>query len=156
MVHLFFGFDGRISRSPFWLGLAFVIAVTVAVLLVSGAPFFPETMEPLPARVRDFVIQLIAFYPTAAIFVKRLHDRDYPAKYAAWLFGPLLISLITDLAGMTSDPNNLTWIDFTLVGVITVIGLAFLIDLGFRRGTAGDNQFGPDPLGANAAGQRGS
>jgi uncharacterized membrane protein YhaH (DUF805 family) len=152
MAHLFLGFEGRISRGPFWLGLLFVIAVTVAVLLILGVPFFPETMEPFPARVRDFVIQLIAMYPIAAIFVKRLHDRDYPAKYAAWLFGPFLVSLVTDLMGITGDPGNLTWLDYALAGVIVLIGLAFLIDLGFRRGTVGENRFGPDPLGADATG----
>jgi len=27
-----------------------------------------------------------------------------------------------------------------------VFGLALLVELGFRRGTAGPNQYGPDPL----------
>jgi uncharacterized membrane protein YhaH (DUF805 family) len=28
----------------------------------------------------------------------------------------------------------------------TVVGLALLVELGFRRGTVGPNQYGPDPL----------
>jgi uncharacterized membrane protein YhaH (DUF805 family) len=30
--------------------------------------------------------------------------------------------------------------------VTIIVGLWFLIELGFLRGTAGDNSYGPDPL----------
>ncbi|HWW34998.1 MAG TPA: DUF805 domain-containing protein [Xanthobacteraceae bacterium] len=30
--------------------------------------------------------------------------------------------------------------------IVGVIGLAVLIELGFRRGTPGPNRYGPDPL----------
>ena len=146
VAHLFLGFDGRISRSPFWLGLLFVIAIEIAVTLALGVPFFPKELSPLPVRLKDFAIQLILLYPITAIMVKRLHDRDYPGIYAAWVVGLMLLVLFTDLAGVTGDPENLTWLDY-LLGVLTlVVGLAFLIDLGCRRGTPGDNRFGPEPF----------
>jgi uncharacterized membrane protein YhaH (DUF805 family) len=52
----------------------------------------------------------------AALAVKRLHDRGLGASHLAWVLLPALGPL---------------WL---------------LITLGFRRGTEGDNQFGPDPL----------
>jgi uncharacterized membrane protein YhaH (DUF805 family) len=29
----------------------------------------------------------------------------------------------------------------------TIVTLAFIVELGFRRGTLGDNHYGPDPIG---------
>ena len=51
-----------------------------------------------------------------ALIVKRLHDRGRSAASLLWLLLPVLGPL---------------WLVFTL---------------GFRKGTDGDNQFGPDPL----------
>jgi uncharacterized membrane protein YhaH (DUF805 family) len=156
IIHLFLGFDRRIGRSPFWIGLLIVIAVEAVAMLALGVPFFPKELNPFSVRVTDFAIQLVLLYPIAAIMVKRLHDRDYPGIYAAWFIGLLAVILFTDLAGVTGDPSNITWVDYALSLVAIVVALAFLIDLGFRRGTAGDNRFGPDPLGAGTAGRGGS
>jgi uncharacterized membrane protein YhaH (DUF805 family) len=36
----------------------------------------------------------------------------------------------------------------SLIGILTLIGSIWtLVECGFLRGTAGDNRFGPDPLG---------
>jgi len=145
--HLLFGFDGRISRTSFWIGLLIIAAVEIAVMLALGIPFIPEQRNPLPVRIQEFVVQLILLYPTSAVIVKRLHDRDYPGPYAAWIIGIVLVILVTELAGLTGDPKNLTWLDYSLAFVTVVVVLAFLIDLGFRRGSVGDNPFGPDPVG---------
>jgi uncharacterized membrane protein YhaH (DUF805 family) len=32
-----------------------------------------------------------------------------------------------------------------------IVGIWFLIELGFQRGTAGDNRYGPDPLAVTPA-----
>jgi uncharacterized membrane protein YhaH (DUF805 family) len=152
LLHLFFGFDGRISRSWFWIGLLVLAVAEVAAMFALGVPFLPKQMNPLPVRMRDAGIQLVSLYPTAAIMVKRLHDRDYPGMHAAWFIGLVLVILITYLAGYTGDPNYPSWLDFVLGFVTIVVGLAFLIDLGFRRGTVGENRFGPDPLDGKPAG----
>jgi uncharacterized membrane protein YhaH (DUF805 family) len=150
VAHLFFGFTGRISRSQFWMGLLVITLIELATMRILGVPFFPEEMNPFPVRLRDFAIQLVTLYPTAAILVKRLHDRQYPGKHAVWFVGLALVVLVTSLAGLTGDPNNPTWLDYTLGLAILVVGLAFLIDLGFRRGTAGANEYGPDPVQGSA------
>jgi uncharacterized membrane protein YhaH (DUF805 family) len=38
----------------------------------------------------------------------------------------------------------MSWIAIIFVAFV---GLAFLVELGFRRGTPGPNEHGPDPLG---------
>jgi uncharacterized membrane protein YhaH (DUF805 family) len=54
--------------------------------------------------------------------------------------------MITNLLGMSGDPDHMGVVESLLLAGTTIVALAFMVDLGFRRGTPGDNQFGPDPL----------
>ena len=47
-------------------------------MLVLDVPYFPIEQKPLSVRLIEFAIQLVTIYPTAAIVVKRLHDRNQP------------------------------------------------------------------------------
>jgi uncharacterized membrane protein YhaH (DUF805 family) len=146
MINLLLGFEGRISRTQFWIGLVVIVAAELILMWLLGIPFFPVEMKDISVRVIEFAIQVVVLYPTAAIAVKRLHDRDKPGIYVLWLVGLTLIIALTNLLGLTDDPKNPSWLDWVLGFCAAVIGLAFLVELGFRRGTAGDNQYGPDPL----------
>lgn len=146
MVNLLLGFEGRISRTQFWIGLIVTFAAEIVLMLLLGVPFFPAVMKDTSTRLLEFAIQLVTLYPTAAIAVKRLHDRDQPGIYVLWLVGLTLIIALTNLFGLTDDPQNPTTLDWLLGLCAIVIGLAFLFELGFRRGTEGDNRYGPDPL----------
>jgi len=66
-----------------------------------------------------------------------------------------MLVAFTNLFGLTDDPKNPNWLDWILGLCTIVIGLAFLFELGFRRGTAGENRFGPDPLRGPAVGGSG-
>jgi uncharacterized membrane protein YhaH (DUF805 family) len=146
MINLLLGFEGRISRTQFWIGLIITVAAEIILMLLLGVPFFPTEMKEVSLRLIEFAIQLVTLYPTAAIAVKRLHDRDQPGSYVLWLVGLTLIIAFSNLFGLTDDPKNLSWLDWLLGLCAIVIGLAFLFELGFRRGTAGENRYGPDPL----------
>ena len=146
MINLLLGFEGRISRTQFWIGLIIIVAAEFILMWLLGIPFLPTEMEDLPVRLIEFAIQLVMLYPTAAIAVKRLHDRDKPGIYVLWLVGLTLIIMLTNLFGLTGNPRNMNWLDWLLGLATIVIGLAFLVDLGFRRGTTGANQYGPDPI----------
>jgi uncharacterized membrane protein YhaH (DUF805 family) len=150
--NLLLSFDGRIGRQQFWVGLAIVTVAEVIAHFAFGIQFFPTVMKPLSVRLAEAAIELVTLYPTAAVVVKRLHDRNQPGGYAAWLIGISLILTITNLIGLTGDPNNTIWLDWVLAFFFLGIALAFLIELGFRRGTHGDNRYGPDPLGGPALG----
>ena len=154
LVNLLLGFEGRISRQWFWIGILIVTAVEVSMLLTFGIPFFPEQPKPASIRLTEFAIELMSIYPTTAVVVKRLHDRNQPGYYAAWLVGISLLVATTNLLGFTDNPRNTTWLDWLLGLAAVVITLAFLVELGFRRGTAGENRYGPDPLGGPALGGR--
>lgn len=100
-------FGGRIQRSTFWWSQLALTAV-FAVLFV-----FIDNVLGRPAT---WLIYPLFFWGTAAISVKRLHDRGQ----SAWRLLLLLVPVV----------GPLWWI----------------VALGVRAGTRGDNQYGPDPL----------
>jgi uncharacterized membrane protein YhaH (DUF805 family) len=70
----------------------------------------------------EVIVNLLLAWPAIAISAKRWHDRD---KSGAWV----------------------------LLALVPLIGwIWMLVDNGFRRGTAGSNRFGPDPLAAVSSG----
>jgi uncharacterized membrane protein YhaH (DUF805 family) len=155
MINLLLGFEGRISRMQFWIGMLITAAIELILMFVFDVPYFPAELKPASVRLIEFAIQLVTIYPTAAIVVKRLHDRNQPGFYSIWLLGLIMLVAFTNLFGLTDDPKNPNWLDWILGLCTIVIGLAFLFELGFRRGTAGENRFGPDPLRGPAVGGSG-
>jgi uncharacterized membrane protein YhaH (DUF805 family) len=132
-MHLFASIEGRISRRPFWIAL---LCLSV-----------PELLAPLALGERwSSIVGLLIAYPEFAVFAKRGHDRDVPAWVAGvFIAGAVVLNLMTllDLSGPMTNPTTL----FYVVGVpVGVMGLILLVDFGFRRGTAGPNRYGPDPL----------
>lgn len=131
-IAFFLGFSGRISRSQWWFGALITlvaIGLMLAIALWSG---FPLLAIPLI---------LFVFIATYALTVKRLHDRNRSGWWSlVFIFIPGVMDRWSDR--LTED-SALWW-----VIVLTGSGLAIwgLIELGFRRGTDGDNDYGPDPL----------
>src|SRR5688572_17151402 len=132
-LDLFTSLDGRISRAQFWIALIALVAIELPVYLYWG--------EQAAA-----VFGLILAYPELAVLAKRGHDRNVPT----WVPGLLIacgvaLDLITlaGLAGTSAKPSTIVMI----VGIPAgLFALVLIIDFGFRRGTAGPNRFGPDPL----------
>ncbi len=136
-LYLFNGFDGRISRKPFWIAMA---VLTVAELI---GHFIAEELQ---GDRLSAIVDLAFTYPEFAVAVKRGHDRNLPL----WLIGAFfaasaLLDLLTVLgwAGTAEQPSA---ISLLIALPFTIFGIALLVELGFRRGTPGANQYGPDPL----------
>ena len=146
--YLYTSFEGRINRKRYWMGLIVLIIVMivvmfVAIFLVGGSVLVNDTRT----RLVTFVLQLLFLYPSAALIVKRLHDRNRPSYFAAFLLVPMVIKAVTDLMGMTGDPVSQNALDYLLNIIIFAVSVWFFIELGCLRGTVGPNQYGPDPLG---------
>jgi uncharacterized membrane protein YhaH (DUF805 family) len=147
-IYLFRNFDGRISRKTFWLMSIPVIAIEVFIILIS-------VFLVVALSIGDWWIEIIivAFiYPKFMIDVKRGHDRNMPmcvigTVYAIAIARAALVKLgwlvtLPDQNVMT--PINV--ISFLMSMLLGIAGLALLVELGFRKGRAGPNQYGPEPL----------
>jgi uncharacterized membrane protein YhaH (DUF805 family) len=136
--YLFLSFDGRIGRRAFWAGFLIAAALEITCHLFV---YQLDDGERLSA-----IVSLAFTYPEFAVFAKRGQDRNISPYMVGGFF--LLSALmdflvVTGLGGSLQDPGpvlvllSLPWIGFAL---------ALLIELGMRRGTAGPNRYGPDPL----------
>jgi uncharacterized membrane protein YhaH (DUF805 family) len=136
-AYLLNSFDGRISRKTFWIAMG---ALTVAEI------FAHIVAEAIQGDRLSAIVDLAFTYPEFAIAAKRGHDRETPLWLLVIFFGAgALLDLLTvlQLNGTDEEPSILS----VFIAVpFTVLGLALLIELGFRRGTVGPNQYGPDPL----------
>jgi uncharacterized membrane protein YhaH (DUF805 family) len=137
-LYLLNSFDGRISRKTFWIAMGVVTVAEIFGHLVA---------EQIEGDRLSAIVDLAFTYPEFAIALKRGHDRNMPL----WLTGSFfaagaLLDLITvlGLSGTTDEPSSLS---IAIAVPFTVLGLALLVELGFRKGTPGPNQYGPDPLG---------
>ena len=131
---LLFSFQGRINRAKYWIATVTYISVTIA-LVGLGFFFRFDTIF--------FIIAAIVFIAMTvsgiAVGLKRLHDRDMSGW---WLLVFYLLPALLDSIGRGLGIP----IIFSVAGA--VISIWALVVLGFLRGTAGTNQYGPDPLDA--------
>jgi len=106
-------FDGRITRSAYWLKFVLPYLVIAVVLGIVDAIL---GLQAEGVGLLGGLFGLAAIWPSIAVGAKRCHDRGR----SGW---------------------------FQLILLIPVAGVVWLlVELGFLRGTVGENRFGPDPL----------
>lgn len=150
LFDLFFSFNGRISRKPWWL--AFVV-LTIAGLagsyLLDPQAFKFNITVNIPSWP-DTIWQLALVIPGTAITVKRFNDRDWP-YWLGYLYGVAGAALtVANHYGLLDNKQHDTAESIVILGSVAVLLFAF-VDNGFLRGTRGANRYGPDPLAANEA-----
>jgi Predicted membrane protein len=178
---LFTSFDGRISRKTFWIGTLILIVAWIVVgfvvLPIFGASLMPNPamLDPTAGNVEEMgqqflnivsaaawanLVMLIIFaYPMIAVMIKRRHDRNNAGTDVYVYLGLLALLQILQALGLCytlSDVNGVLMPTPTLVGTIApiivgIFGLYLLVVMGFLRGDAGPNTYGPDPLGGTAS-----
>jgi uncharacterized membrane protein YhaH (DUF805 family) len=135
--HLFFGFDGRISRTPYWIAMAILVVAE----LVSYSFGYGRGDDRLGA-----LLELAMLYPESAVLLKRAHDREMPDKVViAYVALSVMLGGLTifGLGGTGEKPSGLYW---AVALPCMALALYLFVDLGFRRGVSGPNRHGPDPL----------
>jgi len=149
---LFTTFDGRIGRKQFWMGFIALIIASFVLIIVLGMVLGLF----LPIGLVSLIGSLIILYPALALSIKRLHDRNKATNPWAYIFfGPGFLMNIMQTMGigftsadfggeMNSFPTN--GLTIALSGITAIIGIWALVELGFLKGTTGDNEFGPDPV----------
>jgi uncharacterized membrane protein YhaH (DUF805 family) len=144
LARLLFGFNGRISRGTFWLGLAIAGLGAIAVVavfagLIAIAPLPTMAIE-IPALI---VLPPIALSWSATVLcVKRLHDRG---RSGLWLIAPFAVSAAA-IALMGDSPERGSALSIA-IGFATVAFYGWMfVEIGLLGGESGPNRFGPDPL----------
>ncbi len=106
------------------------------------------------------LFSLVAFWPSIAILVKRIHDRGKSGWTCLLLYIPVVlfsILLVAWLAGAIAavatgatfaiPPLGALGIIVIVLGIMSVaVSLWFFIEFGCMRGTIGANRYGPDPV----------
>jgi uncharacterized membrane protein YhaH (DUF805 family) len=154
LAALFLSAEGRLSRKPFWLG---VLALLVAVALANVAAllFDAKGVEATPAaqwyRVGSFVVIAALAWPSYALIAKRMHDRGQDAR-AAIAYSALTLALhgADAIYPLETAKGELLWPGLVIGAPLVLVVLALIIE-GVRRGQAGANAYGPDPLEAQSA-----
>jgi uncharacterized membrane protein YhaH (DUF805 family) len=154
-----FSFRGRVGRPGFWLYNA--IAVPLVLLLAvafwiyalsvpgayeNGGPIpLPGGLLGIAGAILFVAILVVTIFAGAAVTVKRLHDRS-----RAWWWILVFVVAPDALLGLAQYlPDNEAASESALFAIqFAALALAAWgsIELGFLRGTAGPNRFGPDPL----------
>jgi uncharacterized membrane protein YhaH (DUF805 family) len=136
-AYLLNSFEGRISRKTFWIGITVLVAAEILGHLIAQA---------LQGDRLSAIVDLAFTYPEFAIATKRAHDRDLPIWILIVFFGGgAMLDLLTVLQ-LTGSDDQPSAFSLAIAVPFTVLLVALLIELGFRRGTIGPNQYGPDPV----------
>jgi uncharacterized membrane protein YhaH (DUF805 family) len=151
-IRFFTNFEGRITRKTFWL--ASIAVFVIEIVIVAGAAATVEEFASEAAGDVAMDIGVFAFlYPQFVISLKRGHDRNIPTSViSAWYAALAIFDVLRFFFGwLQTRPNQNVFstaglFSFVFLLFAGIIGLAFLIELGFRRGTLGPNRYGPDPL----------
>ena len=151
-LYLLFGLQGRIPRKLFWVGnivvLGFYFSVYAPLFI-----FWTDDVLQMPSAlwVRQIVLaaDLALAWPVFAINAKRQQDHgQWP--WLAWLCLVATISAsVLELAGVTETADGFTFLGQAILWFLGLVILAVIVELGFRKGTAGPNAYGPDPLSAH-------
>jgi uncharacterized membrane protein YhaH (DUF805 family) len=136
-AYLLNGFHGRIGRQTFWIAM---IVLTVVELI------FHLIAEEIQGDRLSAIVDLAFTYPEFAVAIKRAHDRDLPVWLLGIFFGAGAVLDLLTVLGIAGSDEAPSMLSLAIAVPFTVFGIALLVELGFRRGTVGPNQYGPDPL----------
>ncbi len=163
MKNLFFSFEGRLRRLPWWIA-QIVLFVLYMLLLLALSPLFGLSFdiwwneEPLPPRsaLIDVIIFLLLLRPALAVDIKRIHD----IGRSAWLLFPVYLGSLAITAMDSSGFDALDGLSSLSAGkggfsillptsiyfLIVIYSVILFLYLGLVRGTRSENKYGPDPL----------
>lgn len=148
-AYLLFGFHGRINRSQYWLGNVLAGVGGIALVYAMGYGF-GALKATLALSWLSLPFILIAMtWSGFALQVKRFHDRGRsgflvlaPLAPMSMIVGAILVGITEHVKPAQMLPELTLWF-----GILGLINLWFLIELGMLGSAEGPNKYG-DPPGA--------
>lgn len=126
-----FSFRGRLERRAFWLWMALWVIILMLLFSLAG-------MGVISLQSSAFLL-VLSLWPTAAIWIKRLHDRNKSGWWA------LLLVVAWILAAGNWGMLDAVWQWAIARFIPLLIVVMMFIDCGFFAGTIGENRFGSEP-----------
>jgi len=137
---LFFKFDGRLNRAPFWIAALIFAVINIALLLLGYV-----TEQSGIFQAVNGMFSIVILISGIAVGIKRLHDRNKSGWYLLlFYFVPGVLAAASVLVGEFVEDSDIIANVLTLLTVALVVW-AF-VELGCLRGTVGANPYGPDPV----------
>jgi uncharacterized membrane protein YhaH (DUF805 family) len=149
LVDGLFGFDGRFRRSEYWIASIGVGVVRFVVMLAAGAALgmgITEVSKTLPLRVG---LDLLFLWPSAAIAIKRGHDRNRSALFTGVMLA--IIYVVAEVSTALTGAGQMVAGGVVALLMFPVIIYMF-IDYGLIDGTKGPNRYGSSPKGHQGVG----
>lgn len=141
----FFSLEGRMNRKRYFFSILiiFVISFFGGAIdgFVQGAQGRASSADEYQASIYLGVFVLFMLYPNAVVIAKRLHDLGFKGIFAVVLVVLFNGMPLLDMFGMVNKE------DYLVLNIATgIIGFIIGLFLLFKKGTVGQNQYGPDPL----------
>ena len=156
MWDTYFTFKGRLNRKSYWMRTLAIaglwLVVVILMVLASFTAFAAGGFGVASVLVKIFYIAFVVVttWVSVALAARRLHDCGLSGWWQLVLYVPaLLVSSVTPLAQQAGFGNAFIVVQtvsliLALVSIFALIWLLYV--LGFRKGSVGENRFGPDPL----------
>lgn len=136
-------FEGRAGRSQFWWYVAVYVGVGIIVSVIGSITMVGSGLRALYG--------LALLLPTLGITARRLHDMGRTASWVLLLAIPwvlsILMGLITLMSVMTFGIFGILFVFWPLFGLVSLAAVVLLIYFCAQPGTAGPNEYGPEPAG---------
>lgn len=147
---LFFSSRGRIGRTQWWIGI-----VTVFVLYVSGELVGTMVHHWDSFAAGQFMraaLKVPVLYLAYCVVAKRCHDCDERPIWALAVvaLGGLEVAWSVAEAVRQFDKAFIINTHLALLAARSALVSVLVVLLGYRRGTVGDNRYGPDPVAHHA------
>lgn len=144
-----FSLRGRVSRSQFWLGwFAWVLAIHLALWLGIAAGVLTESEVIAGTFLLLWVLfWLVTLWPSTAVLVKRIHDRDKTGWLVLAYYVPLVLQFVLSPGDDARASRSI--VSMILSALIVATAIWFFIEFGCLRGTVGANRYGPNPAAAS-------
>lgn len=139
---ILYGFEGRISRVQYLIGVLIMAAIFLALLMLSLAIADALSVD-LGVRRIIVVITVIAVMtiPLLALMVKRLHDRD---KSGWWVLPFYFVPYWLRKLSAEVPEDSAIW--GLLIASATLLSIWALLEFFLLAGTNGANRYGEGPI----------
>lgn len=146
---MFFSFQGRLNRQPFWIRI-FLVNITSSIVASIVGSVTAENGQ--NADSYYYFIYALYWLAVSSLWMRRMQDMGTSGWYfagvafgapASLIFRIWVVELMAQGSAL-GETLNMPSIVFPVV--VLVAALYVFVKFGFSRGTVGENEFGKDPL----------